>query len=168
MKKALYILAAALLLIGCRSTATIGGNRAELPNFGSPRVQQELLNDDMFLIRTYSTDPTYGFTAENPIMVGGGLSEGALNQRRFLNALAGPNGERIYFRRLGSCCPFHSENGISENNIGLLDMYKITYQGLETPIILYINMYDSDVLKVPVGFTLRRLPVFLTELKIES
>ncbi|WP_255345422.1 hypothetical protein [Pontibacter sp. BAB1700] len=39
---------------------------------------------------------------------------------------------------------------------GLLDKYSITYEGLAEPIILYINMYDSDKLKVPVGFTLKQ------------
>jgi hypothetical protein len=115
----------------------------------------------MFLITEYATDETYGRTIENPIMVGGvSTSEGPTNQHRFLIALAGPNGEEITYVRIGSCCSFYTKNqrpgSNSENAIGFLDRYSINYKGLSKPIVLYINMYDSDVLKVPVGFTLRK------------
>jgi len=117
-------------------------------------VKQELVNDQMFLIKEYTTDKTYGYTEENPIMVGGG-NEGPKNERRFLNALAGPKGEQITYQRLGSCCHFYTKNG-TYSDTGLLDMYEITYKNIGAPIKLYINMYDSDTLKVPVGFTLKK------------
>ena len=66
--------------------------------------------------------------------------------------MTGPSGEEIKYYRIGSCCPFRTKN--SEWG-GMLDMYNITYQGLEKDIVLYINMYDSDTLKVPVGFKLK-------------
>ena len=108
--------------------------------------------ENLTLISVFATDDSYGHSPENPINVGG-LQNGALNQRLFLSALAGPNGEEISFQRIGSCCPFPTPNGF--NGRGLLDKYEVTYAGLSTPIILYLNFYDSDVLKVPVGFTLR-------------
>jgi hypothetical protein len=41
-----------------------------------------------------------------------------IKSRRFLNALSGPNGEKIEYYRIGSCCPFETKNsewgGISE------------------------------------------------------
>jgi len=120
-------------------------------DYGSPRVQQELLDEHTFLIREYATDKSYGYVEQNPIMVGGGSPR---NQRRFLNALTGPGGEQISYQRRGSCCFFRTQNGIF-GDTGLLDVYVITYAGLGAPIILYINMYDSDVLKVPVGFRLK-------------
>ena len=122
-------------------------------DYGSPRVKQELLNDQMFIIKKYATDKKYGYTEKYPIMVGG-IIEGPINQRRFLNALTGPKGEQISYRRLASCCPFYTKNALFDNS-GRLDKYQITYEGLEAPIILYINMYDSDELKVPVGFRLK-------------
>lgn len=36
---------------------------------------------------------------------------------------------------------------------GLLDVYEITYDGLDKPIELYINMYDYNDPMIPVGFT---------------
>jgi hypothetical protein len=141
----------ALLLVACKSVEKAGGKAG----YGSPQVKQELVDDQMFLIKEYAADKKYGYTVKSPIMVGGGTTEGPKNERRFLNALEGPNGEKVYHQRLGSCCSFYTKNG-SYRNIGLLDKYEVTYEGLETPIILYINMYDSDVLKVPVGFTLKK------------
>ena len=152
MKKILYVCCYIAVLSACKSSYYT--TTRERIDYGSPRVKQELINDQMFLIKEYTTDETYGYTESNPIMVGG-INEGPLNERRFLNALVGPKGEEISYQRVGSCCHFYTQNGISGGNGGLLDRYAITYEGLKTPIILYLNMYDSDVLKVPVGFTLR-------------
>ena len=49
---------------------------------------------------------------------------------------------------------FTTKNG-SFGGSGMLDMYSINYPGLDKDITLYINMYDSDTLKVPVGFKLK-------------
>ena len=130
--------------------------------YGSPRVKQELVNEQMFLISEYSTDETYGYTESNPIMVGGTKEkEGVQNEIRFLKALVGPLGSPVIYKRLGSCCMFYTENAnISNDGIGrgMLDIYEVMHDGLDSPVKLYFNMYDSDVLKVPVGgFKLKRL-----------
>ena len=128
--------------------------------YGSPNVKQEIVND-VFVIKEYSTDETYGYSENNPIMVGGAREkEGVQNEIRFLKALAGPLGFPVIYKRLGSCCNFYSENGnIGGDGIGrgVLDIYEVMHDGLNEPVKLYINMYDSDVLKVPVGgFTLKK------------
>ena len=38
---------------------------------------------------------------------------------------------------------------------GLLDRYKVTWQGQTKEVILYINMYDYEPLEAPLGFTIR-------------
>ncbi len=129
--------------------------------YGSPNIKQKLVNDQMFLIKEYATDETYGYTESNPIMVGGAKEkEGVQNEIRYLKALTGPLGLPVVYKRLGSCCTFYSENGNDPGDgirRGLLDIYEVMHDGLETPVKLYINMYDSDVLKVPVGgFTLKK------------
>ena len=151
MRRLICISCAVVLFVACNPLKKVGGKM----NYGSPKVKQELVSEDVFLIKEYATDKKYGYTQKKPIMVGGGTEEGPKNERRFLNALAVPKGEEISYRRLGSCCHFYTKNSLFENT-GLLDMYEITYEGLEKPIILYINMYDSDILKVPVGFTLKK------------
>lgn len=155
MNRIFYVFVIPLfILFGCKTTTIVVENAEGKLDYGSPRVKQELVNDQVFLIKQYSSDETYGYTERNPIMVGkeGG---GPIDQRRFLNALAGPGGEQISYHRLGSCCRFNTKNG-QFGDSGMLDKYAVTYKGLDKPIILYINMYDSDVLKVPVGFSLRK------------
>ncbi|MEZ5071257.1 MAG: hypothetical protein R2751_09870 [Bacteroidales bacterium] len=143
------ILLSLLLLVSCGTTAPLGNGRM---NYGSPNVKQHLKNENTFVVSHYATDPTYGYTEKNPVMVGG-QSEGPKNERRFLNALCGPNGEQLVYDRIGSCCNFDTRN--SSFSGGLLDMYNVSYPGLEENLVLFINMYDSDTLRVPVGLRLR-------------
>ena len=111
-------------------------------------------NNQTFLLTEISTDKTYGFSEKNPIEVGGVEKlEGPLNERRFLNALAGPNGEKVSYYRLGSCGPVKSENGFG--GIAMLDNYRVTWKGSTDTVSIYINMYDYGELKAPVGFTIK-------------
>ena len=98
------------------------------------------------------TDSTYGFTEKNAIKVGG-VTEGPLNQRAYLNSLTGPNGEEVYFERSGSCCQFKTSKGFLGSV--MLDRYAVTYQGKKDTVYLYLNMYDSGKLKAPVGFKMK-------------
>lgn len=144
---------AILFLIGLITASCSSHKFSTVLDYGSPKVPQTLYDLYTFQIDKYSEDPTYGYTTKNPIMVGGALEgSGPSNQRRFLNALTGPEGEEIEYYRLGSCCHFNTKN--SEFG-GLLDRYSVSYEGSRRNIILYINMYDSDTLKVPVGLKLR-------------
>jgi hypothetical protein len=38
--------------------------------------------------------------------------------------------------------------------LGLLDLYEVTYEGLEQPVILYLDMYDEGPVAAPAGFLL--------------
>lgn len=153
MKYILYSIFILIILASC-------GTKKEMASSSSNK-KTELLDNNTFKLEILSEDKTYGYTEKNPIKVGGvSNQEGPLNERRFLNALAGPNGENIKYTRLGSCCPFKTSRGFDGK--GLLDKYEITYDGLKEPIILYINMYDSDVLQVPVGFKIKGLKLIAT------
>lgn len=147
MKTGILIIFVSVLLAACGSSKKTGG----MLNYGSPKVKQTLLDNNTFKIDEVSDDPTYGYTPENPIMVGSAGGNGPMNERRFLNALMGPGGEAITYSRQGSCCEFRTKNGLLGNS-GFLDMYVVAHKGLEEEVILYINMYDSDTLKIPVGF----------------
>lgn len=114
----------------------------------------KLKDDNTFLLTEISSDKSYGYTEENPIRVGGALDDGPVNERRFLNALAGPDGQDITYTRTGSCCPFKTPNGIQ--GTGLLDRYEVSIKGLSKKRILYINMYDRAILKAPFGFTIKK------------
>lgn len=148
MKTTTYTTIAIACLFACSAPKKMAGL-----DYGSPNLKQELLDEQTFMISHYSKDKSYGYSMRNPVMVGGDMS-GPMNERRFLNALAGPKGEQIFYEREGSCCAFKTTNS-EFNNMGLLDRYKVSYRGLKKPLIIYINMYDSDTLRVPVGLKLK-------------
>ena len=106
-------------------------------------------------IADFSKDAKYGYDQDYPINVFYlNAKDETSNAERFLNALAGPKGEDITFKRSESCCPFPTTK--SEMGAGFLDRYEITWTGQSKPIILYINIYERGALLVPVGFTLKK------------
>lgn len=143
MKK-LSLIVATLLFISCTTTK-------------STFTKTNLLDNNTFELTEISTDPTYGLSEKNPIQVGGVSSnEGPKNERRFLNALAGPNGETVTYFRAGSCCPIKSKNDPFGTGSVMLDNYLVTWEGANDTVSIYINMYDSGILKAPKGFTIKK------------
>ncbi len=150
----LIIIAGLTILIGCatQKTGTIsnsgrGDTRTTLIQF---------LDDNTYLLAETSVDKSYGYDKSNPIKVGGSKdSSGPRNERRFLNALLGPNGEDMKYFRTGSCCPFKTPNGLFDNT-GMLDRYRLTWTGSSDTLNIYINMYDNGDLKIPVGLTAKK------------
>jgi hypothetical protein len=154
MKKGGALLLVALSAWSCETTRlktppTYGGAVSEgLHEKGASGVLP-------FLIQDTSTDESYGFTANNPVRVGGGKEAGARNQQRYLNALLGPKGQPIEYQREGSCCAFKiAAAGV--DNEGQLDVYAITWKGRKEPLKLYLNMYEEGALAAPVGLTAAR------------
>jgi len=136
MKHTFTLLFGLLILASCASTK-----------------KAQILPNGPIEIKKISDDQSYG-TEKNPIMVGGvSDSKGPQNERAYLDLLAGPEGQEITYNRVKSCCSFSTERGFMGK--GLLDVYKITYQGQKEPIYLYINMYDYQTLYAPMGFTIR-------------
>lgn len=142
-----------LVLFSCTASQKQTGSdqSAELaPDYGV-----SLLNDTTFLLTEVSKVKTYGYSENNPVKVGGNdKREGPRNERRFLNALTGPNGEAISYERIGSCCQFKTPNGFMGS--GLLNQYEVRWEGQQQPIVLYTNMYEYDSLKVPMGLKPRQ------------
>jgi hypothetical protein len=143
-----------ILVIGCSPKKAVVSS--ELPT-GDTRTKEVVLIDDItYLLTEFSDDKTYGYDKANPVKVGGAKeSIGPKNERRFLNGLLGPNGERIEYSRVGSCCHFTTPNGVI-NNTGLLDIYRITWKGSPDTLSIYLNMYDKGDLKIPVGLTAKK------------
>lgn len=140
MKQTIYFITL-VLLISCAS--------------GNKQLKTPLWVDKAFILTEISTDSLYGYSEKHPIEVAGASEKsGPLNERRFLSALAGPNGEQITYYRIGSCCPVKSDKGFM--GVAMLDKYEISWDGAKSPIILYLNMYDGGVLKAPVGLTIAK------------
>jgi len=104
MNKSIIIIAIILMLFSCSTTKKVSEKTTSKQ--ASKNTPQILRDNYTFLVREIATDKTYGLTPKNPVEVSGvKYSEGPLNERRYLNALAGPNGEEISYFRAGSCCP---------------------------------------------------------------
>jgi hypothetical protein len=91
-----------------------------------------------------STDATYGYTITNPVRIGGGAMYVAAREQRYLNALRGPAGQRIVFKRSGSLPD-------KTNSATILDLYVVTYDGLETPLNMYLDVYHFEPQFAPQG-----------------
>ncbi|HEX2079145.1 MAG TPA: hypothetical protein VHG08_15580 [Longimicrobium sp.] len=96
----------------------------------------------------------FGYGKRNPIRVGGGMENGSANQRRYLDGLRGPAGQPVRYFRLGSCCQFRTPH--SPQGAGMLDAYQVHYEGLERPVLLYMDLYTpaEGAPAAPEGFTL--------------
>ena len=78
MAKRLLLLAVILLIASCAARKNITGPRPVLKD------------ENTFRLAGVSSDTTYGFTPENPVLVGGiQIRQGPWNSRRYLTALAG-------------------------------------------------------------------------------
>ncbi|MCB2410553.1 hypothetical protein [Hymenobacter lucidus] len=159
MKRILYPLSLGVLLSGaaCKSTKTVSGTDANPRISASTSVPQGYYENARRTVApatglSVSADPEYGVTQKKPVCVGGSHEAGARSQQSYLNALRGPNGEEITYRRQGSCCAFKTPNGLI-NNMGLLDVYELTWAGNAKPLIVYLNFYDKGPLLAPSGLT---------------
>ncbi|MFK7000244.1 2-dehydro-3-deoxyphosphooctonate aldolase [Flavobacterium oreochromis] len=151
MKK-LYslVLSSFLLLSSCISTRNTIRNIDN--NIPGPSLNEKY---NSFVITKNATDKKYAFTEFYPVNVGfTSLEDGENNQKRFLNALAGPKGEPISYKLVESCCPFPTNR--ADVGAGMLDIYEITYPGQSKPTIIYLNKFERGELMIPVGFSAKK------------
>jgi hypothetical protein len=140
-----------LAFCACTTSRPAAGNN----NDDSRSAGKGMYNSETFLLTGISEDSTFGYKSENAIKVGGkGTLSGPQRERFYLNALRGPEKEMVVYERKGSCCAAASKNGFG--GLAMLDRYEVKYDGIETPIILYINMYDPGDMKAPQGFTYKK------------
>lgn len=153
MNKAIIIITFAFL-IGCKSTSKVSKDTPAKSNssYGDTRTKPlQYLDDDTFLLVEFSKDKSYAFNPKNPVKVGGKIDSGVKNERRYLNALIAPNGERVKYHRIGSCCHFKTPNGLFGDG-AVLDNYAVYWKGCKDTLNIYINIYDEGDLFIPVGF----------------
>ena len=149
MKKYFLNISIILLTVSCVSTTST------LKNVDDNASNLVLSRENTFVINTYSKDKKYGYDADYPINVFfRNTMNQTINQERFLNALAGPKGEKITFSKLESCCPFPTKR--TDLGAGFLDVYELKWDGQKKPIKLYLNIYEKGILRVPMGLSLKK------------
>jgi hypothetical protein len=150
MKKTIAFIFLLITSVSCIST------KSTLQNVDDNAPIPQISGNNTFLITEYSKNSKYGYNKDYPVNIFfRNTTDESINQERFLNALAGPKGEEITFKKLESCCPFPTKR--SEMGAGFLDVYEVTWQGQKKPIILYINIYEKGLLKVPMGLSLKKI-----------
>ena len=149
MKKTIAFIFLLITSVSCIST------KSTLQNVDDNAPIPQISGNNTFLITEYSKNAKYGYNKDYPINIFfRNTTDESINQERFLNALAGPKGEEITFKKLESCCPFPTKR--SQMGAGFLDVYEVTWQGQKKPIILYLNIYEKGLLKVPMGLSLKK------------
>lgn len=144
-----------LLLIVVVIASSCGSTKSTLKNVDNNAPIPTLTKNNIFLLTEYSKDKKYGFDADYPINVFYKNSkEENINAERFLNALAGPNGEKISYTKLESCCPFPTKR--STMGAGFLDVYELIWAGQTQSVKLYMNIYEKGYLLVPVGLSIKK------------
>lgn len=88
----------------------------------------------------------FATTKTRAVQVGGGAMYVASRERRYLDALRGPMGQPVQYKRTGTA-------RIEGDDRTILDVYEVSYPGLEKPVLLYLDAYHfDDALKAPKGF----------------
>lgn len=95
-------------------------------------------------------DEAYAYTSDHPVVVGGGFAGGKAATYSYLNALAGPDAQKLHYKRIGSCCSFKTANS-PFGDTAPLESFEVTYEGLAEPKRLYFNWYDPADPLIPVG-----------------
>ncbi|MGO4817789.1 2-dehydro-3-deoxyphosphooctonate aldolase [Flavobacterium sp. W22_SRS_FP1] len=148
MKKLILFFTVILFFASCISS------RSTIKNIDDNAPLPQLSKNNTFVITEYSKDKKYGYDKDYPINIFYYSTRNeTINQERFLNALAGPKGEKLSFTKRESCCPFPTKR--SEMGAGFLDVYEVKWDGQKKPVLLYMNIYEKGALKVPVGFSLK-------------
>ena len=115
-----------------------------------------LSKDKTFIITEISRDKKFGYDEDYPVNLGFlPLTTGELSVQRYFGALAGPDGQKITYTKVESCCPFPTKK--FDAGAGILDVYEVTWEGLTTPKHIYINIYEKGKVIAPNGFTIRQI-----------
>lgn len=150
MKKIALFITMILILASC------GSIKSSIKNVDNNAPMPVVGNNNAFVITQYSKDKKYGYEKDYPINIFyRGTKNDTINQKYFLNALAGPKGEKITYKKLENCCPFPTKT--SDMGAGFLDVYELSWEGLKKPIILYLNIYERGQLMVPLGLSLTKV-----------
>ncbi|MEW5677065.1 2-dehydro-3-deoxyphosphooctonate aldolase [Flavobacterium enshiense] len=148
LKRILFILITGLGITSCIST------KSTIKNIDNTTIKP-VIKDDTYQIKEYASDKKYGYDSDYPINIGFIME---INEEKFINyyfnALEGPNGETLTYKKTESCCPFPTAN----NKIGggLLSVYEVTWAGQSKPLKMYFNIFERGKIMCPNGLTIKK------------
>lgn len=87
-----------------------------------------------------ASDSSYGYSLDNPIMLGGGEANAQARAADYFSALGGPYGETLTYEKSETI----------DHNGAALDVYQIDFDGI--PLTLYFDVDNYETLMAPDGF----------------
>jgi hypothetical protein len=90
-----------------------------------------------------SMDPAYGFTVTSAVKVGNDEASGPEREGKYLKALRGPQGQALRSSRIGSVLASGT----------ILHIFELSYEGLEKPVAVFLDIYHFEAPKAPSGFS---------------
>lgn len=144
-----------LFLLPIALFTSCGSIKSTLKNVDNTAVKPRILNNQFILTETTS-DEKFGYDKDYPINLGFENEKySPKNIPLFFNALEGPNGEKIIYTKVDSCCPFPSKKSVM--GAGTLEIYQITFEGSTTSVLLYLNIYEKGNVLCPKGFKIKKM-----------
>ena len=146
--KYLFSIITALLLTSCVST------QSTLKNVDNSAIRPAI-KDLAYVITEYATDNKYGYDQDYPINIGFiHEKQEDINIEYYFNGLEGPNGEKISYKKVDTCCPFPSKNSLM--GAGTVGIYEVMLEGSNKKVMLYFNIFEKGKILCPKGFAIKK------------
>ena len=147
--KYFFFLLIAFTLTSCVST------KSTIKNIDSTALRP-LVRDQAYIITEYATDAKYGYDEDYPINIGFiNEKQENINIQYYFSGLEGPNGEKISYKKVDTCCPFPTKNSLM--GAGTIGIYEVTFEGSNKKITLYFNIYEKGKILCPKGFSIKKI-----------
>nr|WP_294937077.1 2-dehydro-3-deoxyphosphooctonate aldolase [uncultured Flavobacterium sp.] len=147
-KKILLLHLLVLSFTSCIST------KSTIKNIDNKAIKP-VIKDNAYILTEYADSKKYGYNQDYPINIG---VVQPVNENKyityFFNGIEGPNGEKISFEKVDTCCPFPTKN--DKMGGGLLNIYEVKWDGLSKPIKLYFNVYERGKIMCPIGLSIKK------------
>lgn len=147
--KYFFSLLIAFTLTSCVST------KSTIKNIDNNALRP-LIKNKAYVITEYATDSKYGYDEDYPINIGFiNEKQEDINIQYYFNGLEGPNGEKISFKKVDTCCPFPTKNSLM--GAGTFGIYEVTFEGSNKKMTLYFNIYEKGKILCPKGFSIKKI-----------
>lgn len=150
-KKIVFLSLLAVSVASCIST------KSTIKNIDSSAIKP-VIKDNAYVLTAYADNKKYGYDQDYPINIGviKATSENTYITY-FFNGITGPNGEKIAFEKIDTCCPFPTSN--DKMGGGLLSYYEVKWDGQLKPVKLYFNIYERGKIVCPIGLAIKNSAV---------
>lgn len=146
--KYLLAIVSAFLLVSCVST------NSTLKDVDNTALRP-MVKDKAYVITEYATDSKYAYDQDYPINIGNiRENQEDINIAYYFNGIEGPNGEKISFKKVDTCCPFPTKNNTM--GAGTIGIYEVTFEGSNKKTTLYFNIYEKGKILCPKGFSIKK------------